>query len=264
MNLALAVSCAAKVNDKDGAEAKDWRKGKPIRVVRTEKAIKASKFAPAVGCRYDGIYKIVKYWPEKGREGFRVWRYLFRRDDATPGPWIKKGKKIIEANGYTCIYPDNYKEAQATKKRKVDRSVAVIATGDLDEEEEDGSRKEKRTYVQPEEVVNAIKSDTLNAKIWQDILLKPTATKLEFTDLVESFFQCPICQCLIGHPVTTSCGHNLCLECLQRLLRCSQEEDESAKCPHCRSDLGDVENKVNAKLKAALRMIFPAYEQDTS
>jgi len=37
-NLALAVSCDAAVNDKDGAEAKNWQMGKPIRVLRCDVA----------------------------------------------------------------------------------------------------------------------------------------------------------------------------------------------------------------------------------
>ena len=52
-----------------GNEAKDWKKGKPIRVIRSSKYLKYSKFAPEEGNRYDGIYKVVKYWPEKGRSG---------------------------------------------------------------------------------------------------------------------------------------------------------------------------------------------------
>ena len=40
-----------------GGRAKDWRKGKPVRVVRSEKFKKHSKFAPEEGCRYDGTYK---------------------------------------------------------------------------------------------------------------------------------------------------------------------------------------------------------------
>ena len=27
------------------------------------------------------FFKVVKYWPEKGKSGFIVWRYLLRRDD---------------------------------------------------------------------------------------------------------------------------------------------------------------------------------------
>ena len=33
-NMALAVSCKATVDDEKGNEAKDWKKGKPIRVLR--------------------------------------------------------------------------------------------------------------------------------------------------------------------------------------------------------------------------------------
>ena len=64
-NAAIAVSCNAKFNDQEGAESNDWKKGKPIRVCRSFKFKKHSKFAPDVGVRYDGIYKVVKYYPGK-------------------------------------------------------------------------------------------------------------------------------------------------------------------------------------------------------
>ena len=81
-NKAIAISCNAKFNDKSGNTAKDWKNGKPIRVLRSYKMAKISKFAPEIGVRYDGIYKVVKYWPEKAKSGFIVWRYLFRRDES--------------------------------------------------------------------------------------------------------------------------------------------------------------------------------------
>ena len=78
----MAISCAAKFNSKDGADAGDkWRDGRPIRVVRGWKGRKHSNYAPEKGCRYDGIYKLAKYWPQKGRSGYIVWRFLFKRDD---------------------------------------------------------------------------------------------------------------------------------------------------------------------------------------
>lgn len=55
---ALALNCSAPINDKHGAEAKDWRAGKPVRVVRNVKGGKHSKYAPVEGNRYDGIYKV--------------------------------------------------------------------------------------------------------------------------------------------------------------------------------------------------------------
>lgn len=55
---ALALNCSAPINEKHGAEAKDWRAGKPVRVVRSVKGGKHSKYAPLEGNRYDGIYKV--------------------------------------------------------------------------------------------------------------------------------------------------------------------------------------------------------------
>lgn len=46
------------MNEKDGAEAKDWKAGKPVRVVRSSKGRKHSKYCPEDGNRYDGIYKV--------------------------------------------------------------------------------------------------------------------------------------------------------------------------------------------------------------
>ena len=81
-NKAIAINCYAEFNDKEGADAgKNWKKGLPIRVCRSEKFRKHSDFAPVKGIRYDGIYKVVKYWPHEGKSGHIVWRYEFKRDD---------------------------------------------------------------------------------------------------------------------------------------------------------------------------------------
>jgi E3 ubiquitin-protein ligase UHRF1 len=53
--------------------------------------------------RYDGIYKVVKYYPEKGKSGFVVWRYVLKRDDPAPAPWTPEGKKFIEEHGLEKI-----------------------------------------------------------------------------------------------------------------------------------------------------------------
>lgn len=49
--------------------------------------------------RYDGIYKVVKYFPFKGKSGFIVWRYQLKRDDPVPAPWTKAGKERIDSLG---------------------------------------------------------------------------------------------------------------------------------------------------------------------
>ena len=55
---ALARNCNAPIDKKKGGEAKDWRGGKAVRVVRNFKGSAHSKYAPEEGNRYDGIYKV--------------------------------------------------------------------------------------------------------------------------------------------------------------------------------------------------------------
>ncbi|KAL2099606.1 hypothetical protein ACEWY4_004000 [Coilia grayii] len=128
MNRALALNCDAPLNDKDGAESRNWRAGKPVRVVRSSKGRRISKYAPEEGNRYDGIYKVVKYWPEIGKCGFLVWRYLLRRDDQEPAPWTPEGAERIKKLGLKVQYPPGYQEAMANKtKREATMRVGVRA-----------------------------------------------------------------------------------------------------------------------------------------
>uniref|UniRef100_A0A8C5DQ69 E3 ubiquitin-protein ligase UHRF n=1 Tax=Gouania willdenowi TaxID=441366 RepID=A0A8C5DQ69_GOUWI len=118
MNRALALNCDAPLNDKDGAESRNWREGKPVRVVRSSKGRRISKYAPEEGNRYDGIYKVVKYWPEIGKCGYLVWRYLLRRDDLEPAPWTPEGLERIQKLGLRVQYPPGYQAAMANKTKK--------------------------------------------------------------------------------------------------------------------------------------------------
>ncbi|XP_026879062.2 E3 ubiquitin-protein ligase UHRF2 [Electrophorus electricus] len=128
MNRALALNCDAPLNDKDGAESRNWRAGKPVRVIRSSKGRRISKYAPEEGNRYDGIYKVVKYWPEIGKCGFLVWRYLLRRDDVEPAPWTAEGLERSKKLGLRVQYPPGYLEAMANKNKK-EASVRGVRAG---------------------------------------------------------------------------------------------------------------------------------------
>ncbi|CAD6226091.1 unnamed protein product [Miscanthus lutarioriparius] len=53
---------------------------------------KHSLYAPKLGVRYDGIYRIEKCWRKIGIQGkFKVCRYLFVRYDNEPAPWTSDG-----------------------------------------------------------------------------------------------------------------------------------------------------------------------------
>ncbi|XP_023394361.1 E3 ubiquitin-protein ligase UHRF1 [Pteropus vampyrus] len=279
-NRALALNCSAPINDRKGAEAKDWRSGKPVRVVRNVRGRKHSKYAPTEGNRYDGIYKVVRYWPEKGKSGFLVWRYLLRRDDNEPGPWTKEGKDRIKKLGLTMQYPEGYLEALAKKeKEKENRKRAAEEEEDEDEDEDfssprKGKRKSKpaggrtgagspgrtpkKTKVEPYSLTaqqrGLIREDQSNTKLWAD-LLKALKDGPKFLSKVEETFQCICCQELVFRPVTTVCQHNVCKDCLDRSFRA-----QVFSCPACRYDLGrNYAMQVNQPLQAVLSQLFPGY-----
>ena len=47
-------------------------RGLPVRVIRGGKH---KKFAPSSGYRYDGTYRVDRYWREAGRDGFQICRF---------------------------------------------------------------------------------------------------------------------------------------------------------------------------------------------
>ncbi|CAK6445601.1 unnamed protein product [Pipistrellus nathusii] len=281
-NRALALNCNAPINEHKGAEAKDWRSGKPVRVVRNTKGRKHSKYAPTEGNRYDGIYKVVKYWPEKGKSGFLVWRYLLRRDDDEPGPWTKKGMNRIKQLGLTMQFPEGYLETLAEKekekeKEKENRKKPTEEEEAKDEEEgeEDltirkGKRKSKsegscslgvtpkKPKVEPYSLTaqqkNLIKQDLSNSKQWTEIL-KSLKDGPKFLNKVEETFQCICCQELVYSPVSTGCQHNVCKECLDRSFKA-----QVFSCPACRKELGrNYSMQVNHSLQEILTQLFPGY-----
>ncbi|XP_030075234.1 E3 ubiquitin-protein ligase UHRF1 isoform X1 [Microcaecilia unicolor] len=270
MNRALALNCNAPINDKDGATAKDWRAGKPVRVVRNAKGRKHSKYAPEDGNRYDGIYKVVKYWPEKGKSGFLVWRYLLKRDDEEPAPWTKDGKERMKKLGLTLQYPEGYVESVANKEREKEN--------ESEDEELETPRKRKRKSAEGKEgkisvcprrspkkpkvepykltaqLKALIKEDESNEKLWNDAL---SALKdgPKFLNKVEETFLCICCQEVVYQPVTTVCQHNVCKDCLDRSFKA-----EVHSCPACRYDLGkNYSLQVNKTLQTVLNQLFPGY-----
>uniref|UniRef100_A0AAQ5Y2E6 E3 ubiquitin-protein ligase UHRF n=1 Tax=Amphiprion ocellaris TaxID=80972 RepID=A0AAQ5Y2E6_AMPOC len=236
MNRALALNCNVPVNDKNGAESKNWKEGKSVRVVRSCKGRKHSKYCPEEGNRYDGIYKVVKYWPDKGKSGFLVWRYLLKRDDDEPAPWTRDGKERIKKLGLTMqvkmvlLYCAHCQFSRSTKKIKVE------------------------VYKLSQEQKSLIKNDKPNKKLW-DEAMESLSLGPKFLSKVEEVFLCICCQEVVYQPITTECQHNVCRECLQRSFKA-----EVYTCPACRHDLGkNYSMSVNKSLQAILNQFFPGY-----
>ncbi|XP_034266255.1 E3 ubiquitin-protein ligase UHRF2 isoform X2 [Pantherophis guttatus] len=278
MNRALALNCDAPLDDKNGAESKNWRAGKPVRVVRSSKGRRISKYAPEEGNRYDGIYKVVKYWPEIGKCGFLVWRYLLRRDDAEPAPWTTEGIDRSKKLGLSLQYPEGYWEAMANKDKKDKVKKQPVKQEPMEQSNgnqkrpinddnikqptntaktmklNDGGKGEAFQLTQQQQWL--IQEDSPNQKLWDEVL-KFLKEGPNFLKKLEQSFMCVCCQELVYQPVTTECLHNVCKSCLQRSFRA-----EVFTCPACRHDLGKgytmVPNKI---LQTLLDQFFPGYSK---
>jgi putative restriction endonuclease len=65
--------------------------GLPVRVLRGHLGEKP--YAPKTGYRYDGLYKVIDHRAERGRDGFRIWRFhLVRLTPDEARPWTPAGQ----------------------------------------------------------------------------------------------------------------------------------------------------------------------------
>lgn len=67
----------------------------PVRVIRG--AHKGNLFAPEVGYRYDGLYRVESHWVELGKSGFNVYRFrLVKQNSSLPPISVKAAQIDIE------------------------------------------------------------------------------------------------------------------------------------------------------------------------
>ncbi|XP_058797408.1 E3 ubiquitin-protein ligase UHRF1-like isoform X2 [Phymastichus coffea] len=250
-NKALALNCNAEFNDEVGATATDWRAGIPVRVIRNYKLAKFSQYAPTEGNRYDGLYKVVKYYPEIDKSGFRIWRFLLRRDDPAPPPWT-------HIDELTCLRSslsnNNVIESIETKKSQL---KVCNKNKKLDDEDKIMSKKkEAEHYYLDSNISRLIEKDYVNSKLWDHCKSYLPNGKKSFLNQVLLSLKCVCCHELVIKPVTTPCAHNICRTCLQKSfaagIKC---------CPTCRFNIGTVRVLINKKLTEILSLLFPKYSK---
>ncbi|XP_015791215.2 E3 ubiquitin-protein ligase UHRF1-like, partial [Tetranychus urticae] len=206
-NKALAINCAAPFSNEGASSGTNWRLGKPVRVLRSGNArgsTKKSPYLPKIGVRYDGTYKVVKYWPERKDNGLLIWRFLLRRDDTAPSPWTKEGKRQSRKLGLSLIEPPGFIETfpkRSSKKRKVDH---------IDQNDLIVKRLKVTPYKLPSNVVDLIQQDKQNSHLWKEIIKSTAEGEKVFLSRVEESFRCACCLEIVFKPVTTFCSHNMC------------------------------------------------------
>lgn len=69
---------------------------------------------------------MVKYWPEVGKCGYLVWRYLLRRDDQEPAPWTPEGIERIKKLGLTVQVGTNTSKSHMNSSLSEHLDVIVL------------------------------------------------------------------------------------------------------------------------------------------
>lgn len=91
-----------------------WVAGLPVRVSRGAHA--ASRFAPAQGYVYAGLYEVTSYWTERGRDGFVIQR--FRLDSLSgPSAGLEAGEPA-EADFRTTTISRRIRDSAASRRVK--------------------------------------------------------------------------------------------------------------------------------------------------
>ncbi|KAI0348037.1 hypothetical protein BDW22DRAFT_47112 [Trametopsis cervina] len=110
---------------------------KPVRVIRGYKL--HSRYAPAEGYRYDGLYTVEKAWQEKGLnpKGYLVCKFAFKRlPNQPPLP----------------VYADEGEEVDDAVERAAESSEAEL-------KEEDSDEEKSETAVASEPEISEVKAD---------------------------------------------------------------------------------------------------------
>ncbi|KAK3021112.1 hypothetical protein RJ639_045496 [Escallonia herrerae] len=229
------------------------RKGYPVRVVRSHKE-KRSSYAPEIGVRYDGIYRIEKCWRKVGIQGYKVCRYLFVRCDNDPAPWTSD-----DHGDHPRPLPviKELKDATDVTERK--------ATPSWDYDEEVNCWMWKKPPPESRKLGEEILEDGSTKTV------RRRAKSMSVRERLLKEFSCLICRKVMLLPVTTPCAHNFCKVCLESAFagqtyirqrtcegrRTLRAQKNVMKCPSCKNDISDfLQNpQVNRELMSVIESL---------
>ncbi|KAL5657365.1 hypothetical protein ACJX0J_030528, partial [Zea mays] len=213
-------------------------RGYPVRVVRSHKE-KRSSYAPELGVRYDGIYRIEKCWRKIGVQGtFKVCRYLFVRCDNEPAPWTSDDHgdrprplpNIPELKDATDINERDERPSWGYDEKEGRWKWMY---------EPPTSRKPVRTGLRPKTGKQARKRARSD-----EMPNDPEKLLNEFS--------CCICFQVMAEPLTAPCGDSFCKACLLGAYdnqssvrershggRTLRAQKIVKRCPSCATDISD-------------------------
>ncbi len=102
--------------------AHNYLEGNPVKVSRGHQL--DSLYAPPTGYRYDGLYQITNYWPQKGGDGFLIYRFRLER---LPGqlPIGELQNQTSTGSGLDGVLGNKNPQRELTTSNRIVRSTVV-------------------------------------------------------------------------------------------------------------------------------------------
>lgn len=103
------------------------RLGLPVRVIRG--AHRDVYDAPPTGYRYDGLYRVERYWAETGVDDFRVWRFHLERQRDTTFYTLRRSASSVRETptlfGADLLEPESAPRIEASVSRIVRDTIVT-------------------------------------------------------------------------------------------------------------------------------------------
>ncbi|CAL1290946.1 unnamed protein product, partial [Larinioides sclopetarius] len=126
------------------ALARNVESGRPVRVLRGYKL--RSKYAPEEGYRYDGLYRVVKYYMTTGLSGFKVYKFhLERIKEQAPAPWAEDFimPEASSSLGFSSDKENVPTDEDQLQSKKENNSNCGPPSADENVTKEDGQQRER-------------------------------------------------------------------------------------------------------------------------
>jgi putative restriction endonuclease len=95
--------------------------GLPVRVIRGSNH--DSRYSPATGYSYDGLYAVEKFWHDTGKSGFRIWRFRLTKipEKTVPGQRIAE-----EPAGYSAAARQELRASRIVRDTAQSRRIKAL------------------------------------------------------------------------------------------------------------------------------------------
>jgi putative restriction endonuclease len=107
------------------ALAENHLNGVPVRVHRGKAHV--PDMPAGYRYRYDGLYRVARYWEERGRDGFKIWRFRFER---LPSSEFEALPDDLPRDNFSNVEMPSGKEIPLKRQFTVTRTVRSTAVGE--------------------------------------------------------------------------------------------------------------------------------------